>query len=98
MNPTSEELKTAFDKGGITGNDVCTALRFHGAGDSKWDWLPQEAAIMIETMQAKIDRLTARLHDAEINLAQIDESHLEWYWAKYLPVQPASAHEDGRAP
>lgn len=47
----------------------------------------------VEVCQER-DRLGVRLHEAEYVLAELDPWRLQWYWAKYLPVQPAFLSQD----
>jgi hypothetical protein len=49
----------AQDTGPVTAGDIAKALYARGAGDPKWDWLTQEAGIMLEAQAAEIERLGA---------------------------------------
>jgi hypothetical protein len=49
------------DNGPITAADLAKALRHMGVNEDKWDWLAQEAAIMLEDQAAEITDLRKAL-------------------------------------
>jgi hypothetical protein len=93
------------DNGPITAADLAKALRHMGVNEDKWDWLAQEAAIMLEDQAAEITDLrngkpqagngavTPAKHIMSTNLLAIAQREESLGHAELAKIIEVAAHE-----
>ena len=85
-----QQAEQVKDRGPVTPADLAKALRHFGNENDKFDWLGQEAAIMLEQQAAKIETLVDALKWIR-EMAGYAADHLDPDWKRSNGYEFSSA-------